>query len=119
MASKGSFGLTFVISQKARQKLHHEGKVLQKELLTPHARLQTPPVLARRLAEMLGAVTAEIGKRGEVHTVGYLRERQALVVKILFQDGHRVAVDETADAVPVTRLTVAERYFGETCSRSA
>lgn len=36
--------------------------------------LQAKPVVAWRLAEMLGAVTAEIGKRREVHQVGYLSE---------------------------------------------
>ena len=48
---------------------------------------------------MLGAVAAEIGERGEVHAVGNLRERQAFVVEIFLQDGHRVAVDEAANAV--------------------
>ena len=48
---------------------------------------------------MFGAVAAEIAQRGEVHAVGDLRERQALVIEIFFQDGHCVAVDEAADAV--------------------
>ena len=48
---------------------------------------------------MLGAVAAEVAQRGEVHPVGYLRERQALVVEVFLQDGHRGAVDEAADAV--------------------
>ena len=37
-------------------------------------RLETQTVLAGRLAEMLGAVATEIGKRREVHQVGYLSE---------------------------------------------
>ena len=48
---------------------------------------------------MLGAVAAEIAQRGEVHAVGNLGERQALVVQKAFQDGHSGAVDITADAV--------------------
>ena len=48
---------------------------------------------------MLGAVAAEVAQRGEVHAVGYLRERQAFVVEIFLQDGYRVAVDKAADAV--------------------
>ena len=61
-------------------------------------RLQTQAVIAGRLAEVLGAVAAEVAQRGEVHPVGYLRERQALVVEVFLQDGHRSAVDEAADA---------------------
>ena len=48
---------------------------------------------------MLGAVAAEIAQRCEVHAVGDLRERQTIIIKIFFQDRHRMAVDETADAV--------------------
>ncbi len=48
---------------------------------------------------MLGAVAAEVAQRGEVHPVGYLRERQALVVEVFLQDGHRGTVDEAAYAV--------------------
>ena len=58
------------------------------------SRLEAAAVVAGRLAEMLGAVAAEIGERGEVHPVGYLRERQAFVVEVFLQDGHRGAVDE-------------------------
>ena len=56
-------------------------------------------VLAGRKAEMLGAVAAEAGERGEIHAVGDLRERKPFVIEIFFQDRHRVAVDEAADAV--------------------
>ncbi len=44
------------------------GKLCNPEKLPP--RLQAPPVLARRLAEVLGAVAAEIAQRAEVHLVG-------------------------------------------------
>lgn len=67
--------------------------------MTPHARLQTPPVLARRLAEMLGAVATEVTQRGEVHAVGDLCERKPFVIEVFLQDGHRVAVDKAADTV--------------------
>ena len=56
-------------------------------------------VLAGRKAEVLGAVAAEVAQRCEVHAVGYLREREPLIIEIFFQDGYRVAVDEAADAV--------------------
>ena len=49
---------------------------------------------------MLGAVAAEVGEGGEIHAVGYLRQREALVVEVFLQDGYGGAVDETADAVP-------------------
>ena len=62
-------------------------------------RLQTPPILAGRLSEVLGAITAEIAQRGEVHAVGYLGERQALVIQKAFQDGHGGTVDVTADTM--------------------
>ena len=63
------------------------------------SRLEAAAVVAGRLAEVLGAVAAEIAQRGEVHPVGYLRERQAFVVEVFLQDGDRGAVDEAADAV--------------------
>ncbi len=44
------------------------GKLCNPEKLPP--RLQAPPVLARRQAEVLGAVAAEIAQRAEVHLVG-------------------------------------------------
>ena len=62
-------------------------------------RLQTPPILTGRLTEVLGAVAAEIAQRGEVHAVGDLGEREALVIQKAFQDGHGGTVDITADAV--------------------
>ena len=61
---------------------------------------------------MLGAVAAEVAQRGEVHAVGYLRERQALVVEVFFQDGHRGAVDEAADAVAGDALDGGGEIFG-------
>ena len=39
------------------------------------SRLEAAAVVAGRLAEVLGAVAAEVGERGEIHAVGYLRER--------------------------------------------
>ena len=66
--------------------------------------LETAAVVAGRLAEVLGAVAAEVAQRGEIHAVGYLRERQALVVEVFLQDGHRGAVDEAADAVTCDAL---------------
>ena len=62
-------------------------------------RLQTPPILTGRLTEVLGAVAAEIAQRGEVHAVGDLGEREALIIQKAFHDGHSGAVDITADAV--------------------
>ena len=47
-------------------------------------RLQTQAVIAGRLAEMLGAVTAEVRERCEVHQVGYLGEGQAFIIQIVF-----------------------------------
>ncbi len=61
--------------------------------------MQTPPVLAGRKAEVLGAVAAEVGERGEIHPVGNLREREPFIIEIFLQDRYRVAVDEAADAV--------------------
>ena len=62
-------------------------------------RLQTPPILTGRLTEVLGAVAAEIAQRGEVHAVGDLGEREALVIQKAFQDGHGGAIDITTDTV--------------------
>ena len=62
-------------------------------------RLQTPPILTGRLTEVLGAVAAEIAQRGEVHAVGDLGEREALVIQKAFQDGHGGTVDITADTM--------------------
>ena len=53
---------------------------------------------------MLGAVTAEIGERGEVHAFGDLGERQAFVSQIVFEYGNGVAVDVGGDTV--TRHTL-------------
>ena len=62
-------------------------------------RLQAPPIFTGRLTEVLGAVAAEIAQRGEVHAVGDLGEREALVIQKAFQDGYSGTVDVTADAV--------------------
>jgi hypothetical protein len=47
-------------------------------------RLQTQAVIAGGLAKMLGAVTAEVRERREVHQVGYLGEGQAFIIQIVF-----------------------------------
>ena len=47
-------------------------------------RLKTLAILTGRLAKMLGAVTAEIRERREVHRIGYLSERQAFIIQIVF-----------------------------------
>ena len=53
--------------------------------ITKHLlRLQALAVLAGRLAEVLGAVAAEVRERGEIHQFGYLGERQTLVTQIVF-----------------------------------
>ena len=75
-------------------------------------RLEAAAVVAGRLAEVLGAVAAEIGERGEVHVVGNLGERQAFVVEVFLQYGHRGAVDEAADAVPCHALDGSGEIFG-------
>ena len=38
--------------------------------------LKAQAIFAGRLAEVLGAVAAEVGERGEIHHVGYLGERE-------------------------------------------
>ena len=48
------------------------------------SRLKTLTVFAGRLAKMLGAVTAEVRERCEVHQVGYLGEGQAFIIQIVF-----------------------------------
>ena len=47
-------------------------------------RLQALAVLAGRLAKVLGAVAAEVREGGKIHPFGYLGERQALVIQIVF-----------------------------------
>jgi hypothetical protein len=42
------------------------------------------PIFAGRLAEVLGAVAAEMGEGVEIHEFGYLGERQAFVTQIVF-----------------------------------
>ena len=64
-----------------------------------HPRLQTLPVLAGRLAEVLRAVAAEIAQGGEIHQFRYLGKRQAFVIHIFLYNRHRSAVDVAADAV--------------------
>ena len=56
-------------------------------------RLKTHTVIAGRLAKMLGAVTAEVRERREVHQVGYLGEGQAFIIQIVFQYRYGVSVD--------------------------
>ena len=56
-------------------------------------RLKTHTVIAGRLAKMLGAVTAEVRERCEVHQVGYLGEGQAFIIQIVFQYRYGVSVD--------------------------
>ena len=46
--------------------------------------LQALAVLAGGLAEVFGAVAAEVRERGEIHQFGYLGERQTLVTQIVF-----------------------------------
>ena len=75
------------------------------------SRLEAAAVVAGRLAEVLGAIAAEIAQRGEVHPVGYLRERQALVVEVFLQDGHRRAVYEAAHAVARDALDGGREVF--------
>jgi len=62
-------------------------------------RLQTPPIFARRLSEVLGAITTEVTQRGEIHAVGDLCEREAFIVQKAFQDRHGGTVDVTADTM--------------------
>ena len=76
------------------------------------SRLEAAAVVAGRLAEVLGAVAAEVGEGCEVHAVGYLRERQAFVVEVFFQDGHRGTVDETAYAVAGDTLDSGGEVLG-------
>ena len=61
---------------------------------------------------MLLAVAAEVAQRVEVHLVGYLGERQALVVEFLCQYRHRGAVDETAHAVARDALDGGREVLG-------
>ncbi len=48
---------------------------------------------------MFGAITTEVTQRSEVHAVGNLGEREALVIQKAFQDGHSGTVDVATDAV--------------------
>lgn len=75
-------------------------------------RLEAAAVVAGRLAEVLGAVAAEVAQRGEVHPLGYLRERQVFVVEVFFQDGHRGTVDETAYALAGDTLDSGGEVLG-------
>ena len=74
--------------------------------------MEAAAVVAGRLAEVLGTVAAEIAQRGKVHAVGYLREREALVVEVFFQYGHRSTVDEAADTVAGNALDGGREVFG-------
>ena len=75
-------------------------------------RLEALAILAGRLAEVLGAVAAEVREGGEIHQFGYLGERQALVVQIVFQYGYGVAVDVRGDAVARHALDGGREVFG-------
>ena len=48
---------------------------------------------------MLRTVAAEVTQRGKVHQIGYLSERQTLIVQKVFQNRYRVAADIGSDAV--------------------
>ena len=61
---------------------------------------------------MLGAVAAEVREGGEIHQFGYLGERQALVIQIVFQYGHGVAVDVGGDAVARHALDGGREILG-------
>jgi hypothetical protein len=54
--------------------------------------LQALPVFTGREPEVLGAIAAEIREGGEVHGIGYLGERQAFVVEVVFEYVDGVAV---------------------------
>ena len=75
-------------------------------------RLKALAVLAGRLAKVLGAVAAEVREGGEIHQFGYLCERQALVIQILFQYGHGVAVDVRGDAMTRYALNGGREILG-------
>jgi len=60
---------------------------------------------------VLGAVAAEVREGGEIHQFGYLCERQALVIQILFQYGHGVAVDVRGDAMTCHTLDGGREVF--------
>ena len=51
------------------------------------------PVVAWRLAEMLGTVTAEVRQRREIHKFCYLGEGQAFIIQIVFQYGYGMAAE--------------------------
>ena len=46
--------------------------------------LKAKPVVAWRLAEMLGAVTAEVRERCKIHKFCYLGEGQVFIIQIVF-----------------------------------
>ena len=74
--------------------------------------MQALAVTAGRLAEVLGAVAAEVTQRGEIHAVSYLRERQAVVIQKIFQYGDGVAVDVGGDAMASNPLDGGSEVFG-------
>lgn len=80
--------------------------------MSSHLRLEAAAVVAGRLAEVLRAVAAEIAQGVEVHLVGDLGERQALVVEFLFEYRHRGTVDEAADAVACDALDGGRQVLG-------
>ncbi len=74
--------------------------------------LQALAVGAGGLAQVLGAVAAEVGQRGEIHPLGNLGERQAVVVEQFLEDGHGVAVDVGGDAVARHALDGRRQVLG-------
>ena len=75
-------------------------------------RLKAPAVFAGGLAKVLGAVAAEVREGGKIHVFGYLGERQALVIQIVFDYGHGVTVDVRADAVASDPFDGGGEIFG-------
>ena len=61
---------------------------------------------------MLGAVAAEVREGGKIHLFGYLGERQALIIQIVFQDRHGVSVDVGGDTVTRHTLDGGGEVFG-------
>ena len=61
---------------------------------------------------MFCAISTEIGKGGKIHPFGNLREREAFVFQIVFQDGDGVTVDVGTDAVARDTLDGGRKVFG-------
>ncbi len=76
------------------------------------SRLEAAAVVARRHAQVLGAVAAEVAQRGKVHAVANLGERQALVLEKAFENGHSGAVNVGRDGVPRESLDGSREVLG-------